>query len=105
PRCTPSKELDLRRHLIAASITLLAAVLLAIPFACGPGDGDAPPAVCGNGKVEGGEQCDGGENNGKDGYPCSSTCRAISVIRSTLNVTWSILPNPVEGFTNSTCAK
>jgi hypothetical protein len=32
-------------------------------------------AVCGNGVVEGGEQCDLGANNGGSAYCCSSTCQ------------------------------
>lgn len=31
-------------------------------------------SICGNGTVEGTEQCDMGANNGKPGYPCSATC-------------------------------
>ena len=82
--------------------------LAALPLACGGdgGNGNMDPPVCGNGKQESGEDCDLGAKNGIDGQPCSLGCRAISVIRSSLNVTWQILSQTgIEGFTGSTCSK
>lgn len=54
-------------------ILFLASAALSLPLACGPGEEDEPKAVCGNGVVEKGEECDDGNTDDEDG--CSSTCR------------------------------
>lgn len=54
---------------------------LLLPLACGGGGGGGgggaavtPPAVCGNGRVESGEECDDGNPN--NGDACYTTCQA-----------------------------
>jgi cysteine-rich repeat protein len=36
-----------------------------------------PPSTCGNGVVEGTEQCDDGPNNGMTGDPCNTKCESL----------------------------
>src|SRR5262249_43166934 len=58
--------------------------LPALSFVCLVGCGSA---VCGNGKVEDGEQCDDGNNDDGDG--CSSDCRSVPTIDTF--VSWRLI--------------
>ena len=58
---------------------------------------------CGNGKVEKGEQCDAGSQNGAAGSGCSSTCQFANVEVATVQVSYSKLLNEVPGFDGVTC--
>jgi cysteine-rich repeat protein len=40
---------------------------------------DAPAAVCGDGVVEGSEECDDGTKNGTAGDPCTSSCQWVCI--------------------------
>ena len=60
-------------------------------------------AVCGNGKVESGEQCDKGAQNGVDGSGCSSSCMYANIPVATIEVSYSKLLNEVPGFDGATC--
>src|SRR5262245_7349755 len=55
------------------------------------GCGGGVSAVCGNGMVEVGEQCDRGGDNGKPNINCSSECKSVSVLIPQINVSWDIL--------------
>jgi cysteine-rich repeat protein len=68
----------MKRALVCVSLGLVAA-------GCG--------AVCGNGKVEDGEQCDDG--NTADGDGCSSTCRYVPTIDT--YVAWSLIGDEWPG--------
>jgi len=54
----------------------------------GPGDGDGDPALCGNGVIDPGEECDDGEDNGEV-FACLDDC--------TLNVCGDGFVGPDEG--------
>jgi len=61
-------------------------------------------AVCGNGVVESGEQCDDGARNGQPGDACSATCQSISVPLVQLQVAWSLLAmTGVPGYQGAGC--
>ena len=60
-------------------------------------------STCGNMKVEDGEQCDKGTQNGVDGSGCSSSCQFANVAVATIQVSYSKLLNEVPGFNGVTC--
>lgn len=79
-------------------LALLALLALA---ACGdnlkrsvPQDGgpDGPQLMCGNGVVDGTEQCDDGETNGSEGAPCTTQCTWTC-----LDDTWCTDDEPCNG--------
>jgi len=64
-------------------------------------------SVCGNGKVETGEQCDQGARNGMSGVGCTAECKLSSVITAKLQVSWARLKETVGAYPNypdGTCA-
>jgi cysteine-rich repeat protein len=64
-------------------------------------------AVCGNGVMEGNEQCDNGALNGTPGNPCSATCTLVSVQRASLTVTYErlhVVTADYPSFPAPTCA-
>ena len=60
-------------------------------------------ATCGNGKVEHGEQCDKGDQNGVDGSGCSSSCQYANIAVASIQVSYSKLIDEVPGFLGATC--
>jgi cysteine-rich repeat protein len=56
-------------------------------------------AVCGDGKVEGSEQCDDGNTVGGDG--CSATCRVEATVDTFVH--WQFLVGEFDGFDGETC--
>jgi len=63
-------------------------------------------AVCGNGIVEKGEQCDNGAANGTPGNPCSATCQLQGVPRAQLQVTYErlrVMTTAYPSFPAPTC--
>jgi len=60
-------------------------------------------AVCGNMKVENGEQCDKGAMNGADGSGCSSSCQFANIAVASIQVSYSKLLNEVPGFDGVAC--
>lgn len=60
-------------------------------------------AVCGNGKVEGDEQCDKGPDNGVDGSGCSSSCMYANIAVASIQVSYSKLLDEVPGFGGVSC--
>jgi cysteine-rich repeat protein len=64
---------------------------------CGSG------STCGNMKVESGEQCDKGPDNGVDGSGCSATCQFANIAVASIQVSYSKLLNEVPGFNGVAC--
>lgn len=60
-------------------------------------------AVCGNGKVDRGEQCDKGAQNGVDGSGCSTKCQYANISVATIQVSYSKLIDEVPGFDGVSC--
>ncbi len=60
-------------------------------------------STCGNGKVEGDEQCDKGAQNGVDGSGCSADCKFANVAVASIQVSYSKLLNEVMGFNGVAC--
>jgi cysteine-rich repeat protein len=60
-------------------------------------------STCGNMKVEDGEQCDKGAQNGVDGSGCSSTCQFANIEVASIQVSYSKLLNEVPGFDGVAC--
>ena len=56
-------------------------------------------SVCGNGKVEEGEQCDDGNTASGDG--CSATCRAEATVDTFIH--WEFVVGQFDGFDGATC--
>jgi cysteine-rich repeat protein len=82
----PPKNRRLMMIMIAGAVLLAglgtAAYVIMVPAepsAPPPKNANVPQAVCGNGTVESGEQCDLGGQNGASGAVCSVSCRTVSV--------------------------
>ena len=60
-------------------------------------------SVCGNMKVESGEQCDVGAMNGVDGSGCSATCQFATIAVASIQVSYSKLQGEVPGFNGVSC--
>src|SRR5258708_35879143 len=60
-------------------------------------------AVCGNLKVESGEQCDKGTDNGVDGSGCSAQCQFANIAVASIQVSYSKLLNEVPNFNGVAC--
>ena len=60
-------------------------------------------STCGNMKVEDGEQCDKGTQNGVDGSGCSSSCQFANIAVASIQVSYSKLLNEVPGFDGVSC--
>ncbi len=84
-------------------MTLQHAYLLALI-----GCSSSEPAVCGNGVVESGEQCDRGVQNGMLNIPCSSECKSVSVKVVQMGVTWAFqlvdTKDPIPGYVAPGCS-
>lgn len=79
-----------------------------------PGCSDKPKPVCGDGKVEGGEECDCGEDpndipescrsiNGAPRSTCSTSCTLQTVQYTTLNIMWTLNGSAPNGGSFDTC--
>jgi cysteine-rich repeat protein len=60
-------------------------------------------AVCGNLKVESGEQCDKGPENGVESSGCSAQCQFANVAVASIQVSYSKLLNEVPNFNGVAC--
>src|SRR5437588_12015553 len=60
-------------------------------------------AVCGNLKVESGEQCDKGADNGVDGSGCTSQCQFANIAVASIQVSYTKLLNEVPMFDGVSC--
>jgi len=65
-------------------------------------------AVCGDGVVDPGEDCDRGAQNGQPGINCSKDCKSVSVNLVNMGVTWSFdligKGEPVPGYQPPGCS-
>jgi cysteine-rich repeat protein len=75
-------------------------LVLAALAGCG---GSSSKSVCGNGKVEPGEDCDNGPQNGQPGNGCSADCTFVDIHNTSLQVTWKINYQAAPGFTDEPC--
>jgi hypothetical protein len=90
------------KRIVVPSPALIVAVWSGfVVIGCGGNGGAA--AVCGNGVVESGEQCDKGSDNGQPCSTCNSRCQSISVPLPQLQVHWSMLDDPAIGFPGTKC--
>jgi hypothetical protein len=82
---------------------IAAMVSLALVAGCGSG-----PAVCGNGIVEVGEDCDKGSQNGVVGVNCSANCKSVSTKQTQMSISWAIdlvgKGDPIPGYTTPGCS-
>ena len=67
------------------------------------GGGGTTKSVCGNSKVEPGEDCDNGSANGAPGNGCSANCTFVDIHNTSLQVTWKINNNAAPGFGDEPC--
>jgi cysteine-rich repeat protein len=79
---------------------------LTILVVCGGGVAwvQCSKSSCGNNKVESGEQCDKGSQNGVVGSGCSSTCTFADVPVATIQVSYMKLVGEVMGFDGVSCS-
>lgn len=92
------------QRLVLFSFLAVGAAVALFPLACSNSTTEPPPAMCGNGTVEMGEECDLGGNNGNPDFPCSKQCKRVILSYTKLNVNWTILNAVnVEGFRGSNC--
>ena len=78
-------------------IVLFAAVAGFALLACNNGP------ECGNSKVEIGETCDKGNQNGQAGSNCSAVCQLQNINTATIQVFYSRLKDEVPGFIGASC--
>lgn len=60
-------------------------------------------SVCGNMKVESGEDCDKGAMNGVDGSGCTADCKFANIAVASIQVSYSKLLNESPGFNGASC--
>jgi cysteine-rich repeat protein len=84
------------RYWLLSSVAVLALGIFAMQ--CGS------PAVCGDGKKEGDEECDNGLDNGTMGNGCSGACKLVAITRTQLRVRVSRLKDEVPGYGGATCS-
>ena len=85
----------IRRSSTATVAAALAAALLL-------GGCDKGPE-CGNGKVETGETCDKGSQNGAQGSNCSASCQLQNIATASVQTFYSRLKDEVPGFVGASC--
>ncbi len=65
-------------------------------------------AVCGDGVIDPGEDCDLGGKNGLPGFACSKACKSVSVNLVNMSVTWTFnllgSGEPVPGYQAPGCS-
>jgi cysteine-rich repeat protein len=69
----------------------------------GAGSSGADVGVCGNGKIERGEDCDDGDRNGTPGDGCSATCTYVLLHPTTVQVAWHINYMAAPMFSDEAC--
>ena len=77
-------------------------LLILVLVGCG-GGGGTTHSVCGNSKVEPGEDCDNGTANGMPGNGCNANCTFNNIMLTGLQVTWFINQNAAPQFDSEAC--
>jgi cysteine-rich repeat protein len=81
----------------------LIAYVFVVGGLCACGGGSSSKAVCGNGKIESGEDCDNGSQNGQPGNGCSADCTFVNLARTSIQVSWKLNGQAAPGFTEESC--